>query len=227
LPAPLSIIIPTLNSADKLGPTLAALKPGLDKSLIRELIFSDGGSSDDTAAIAEDMGADLVSGPKGRGGQLARGAEAARGEWLLFLHSDTRLSANWAEEVIPHLPNAKQAGYFRLRFDANGLAPRIVSAWANLRSRLFGLPYGDQGLLISRQLYDQIGGFSDLPLMEDVDMARKLKGKLAALPAEAVTSPERYKNAGWLRQSCRNAARLIRYKMGVPVERLMGDYSKS
>lgn len=224
MPAPLSVIIPTLNSAHTLGPTLASLKPGLDKSLIRELILTDGGSTDATQSIGEDMGANWVTGPKGRGGQLARGAKIARGQWLLFLHSDTRLGENWAEEVIAHLPKTSKAGYFRLRFDVTGTAPQIVAAWAGFRSRLFHLPYGDQGLLISRNLYDQIGGFSEMPLMEDVEIAGKLKGRLLALQAEARTSPERYETAGWLRQGGRNFLRLARYKLGVPVERLIRDY---
>jgi len=227
MPAQLSIVMPTLNAADRLGPVLGALKPGLDIGLIRELVISDGGSSDATEEIAEEVGATWISGPRGRGGQLLRGAEVARGDWLLFLHSDTVLSENWANEVRQHLNTQSKAGHFRLRFEADEFAPRFVEAWVRLRVRVFGLPYGDQGLLISRELYDRVGGFSDMPLMEDVDLAGRLRGRLVALDAVAMTGADRYLQVGWLRQGSRNLWRLVRFKCGVPVTRLMGDYDPS
>ncbi|WP_456386300.1 TIGR04283 family arsenosugar biosynthesis glycosyltransferase [Profundibacter sp.] len=222
--APLSIIIPVLNGEGELPHAIASLVEGLEAGLIRELVVSDGGSSDGSCGLAEEAGAVLVSGAAGRGGQLARGADAAGGAWLLFLHADTVLAAGWAEVVRAHIASEQRAGYFRLRFAASGFWPWFVAGWANLRSRLFGLPYGDQGLLISRDLYDAVGGFKDMALMEDVAMARSLKRQLRGLPMEAVTSAARYQDAGWARQSARNLWRLVRYLAGADPERLRRGY---
>jgi len=222
--APLSIIIPVLNAQGELPHTLASLMEGVESGVLREVVVSDGGSSDGTCALAEEAGAVLVSGAAGRGGQLARGADAAGGTWLLFLHADTVLAAGWAECVMAHMARDQRAAYFKLRFAAQGFWPWFVAGWANLRSRLFGLPYGDQGLLISRELYDAVGGFADMALMEDVAMARRLKGQLRGLPMQAVTSAARYQQAGWARQSARNLWRLLRYLAGVDPERLRRGY---
>ncbi len=223
MPAPLSIVIPTLNAAPEIGPTLAALAPGLKAGLIHELILSDGGSSDDIATIADHAGACLLTGPTGRGRQLAAGARAAGADWLLFLHADTRLAKDWASAVSQHLPTGK-AGYFRLRFDHSGPGAALTARWANLRSRVFGLPYGDQGLLIPRKLYDQTGGYADIPLMEDVAMARNLRGHLLAINATATTSAARYVQNGWGRQGARNLWRLTRYLAGASPESLSRRY---
>nr|WP_281857118.1 TIGR04283 family arsenosugar biosynthesis glycosyltransferase [Litoreibacter halocynthiae] len=225
--APFSIVIPTLNAATQLPETLNALMPGLERGMIRDLIVSDGGSTDATLEIAEAAGALVVSGAKGRGGQLHRGAEAAKGEWLLFLHADTHLPPDWVGAAAVHRtghPNLAAA--FRLRFRAKGLAPRIVASWANLRSAALNLPYGDQGLLMSRELYDYSGGYLDQPLMEDVAMARALKGRIRLLDTFAATGAERYVQNGWLRQSLRNFGTLTRYSFGADPEELSKRYHK-
>lgn len=223
--APLSVVIPTLNAEIGLATSLPALMEGLSSGVIREVIFSDGGSVDGTKLMAEDSGAVFVTGPASRGGQLRRGAEAAGGEWLLFLHADTVLSPGWSAAVEAHLPSA-QPGYGRLQFAGGGFAGRLVAGWANLRSRVFGLPYGDQSLLIPRSLYKQVGGYRDIPLMEDVAMARALRGRLHALPYVAMTSAERYQRNGWLRRGSRNLWTLIRFFFGVSPERLAADYRR-
>ncbi|MEM9637743.1 MAG: glycosyltransferase, partial [Pseudomonadota bacterium] len=164
--APISVVIPTLNAEAHLGGCLTALMPGLEAGIIRELIVSDGGSEDATVSIAKAWGAEVVTGPPSRGGQLARGCNAAAGTWLLVLHADTQLRDGWVGPAILHL-DTRQAGWFRLAFAQGGLAGRLVAGWANLRSR-FGLPYGDQGLLLPRALYADAGGYPDQPLMEDV-----------------------------------------------------------
>ena len=223
--APVSVVIPTLNSGEDLPITLAALGVGLEKGLVRELVVSDGGSDDDTRPIADSAGAVLITGPASRGGQLKRGAAAAGGEWLLFLHADTWLDDHWPDAVTAHLHGfPDSAGYFRLAFRSEGVLPKLVAGWANLRSRAFGLPYGDQGLLVSRELYQEIGGFPDIPLMEDIAVARALRGRLRALPAVAWTSADRYHRRGWLRQGGRNLGILIRYLLGVDPERLRHTY---
>lgn len=225
--APVSIVIPTLDAEGELPGALAALGEGLAAGLIRELVISDGGSSDATRAVAEAAGAVIVTGPPGRGGQLARRARAAQGAWLLVLHADTRLSEGWAGAVLAHLAaHPEAAGYFRLAFRDGGWPGRVVAGWANLRARLFGLPYGDQGLLIPRALYEAAGGYPEIPLMEDVALARALKGRMRPLGATALTSPARYRADGWLRRGLRNLATLCAYLAGVRPERLVRFYAR-
>jgi rSAM/selenodomain-associated transferase 2 len=224
--APISVVIPVLNGQSTLAGCAAALMEGVEAGLIRELIVSDGGSDDETLRIAEQIGAVWMTGQASRGGQLKRGCAAAKGTWLLCLHVDTQLQAGWSVEVAEHLART-EAGYFNLRFATGGMPAKIVAAWANLRSRVFGLPYGDQGLLISRDLYDQVGGFEDVPLFEDVAMARALKGRLRTLDAIAVTSAQKYERSGWLRRGSRNLWILLRYFAGVPADQLAAEYSKT
>ncbi len=223
--APISVIIPTLNAADQLPRCLEALMEGLEAGLIRELIVSDGGSGDATGAVAQAWGADVLHGEPSRGGQLQRGCAVARADWLLVLHADTALQPGWTKVVRSHLAHPERAGWFRLRFDRGGLAARVVAGWANLRSR-FGLPYGDQGLLISAALYAKVGGYPDVPLMEDVALARALKGKLSGLPADAVTSAEKYARQGWLKRGGRNLWTLLRYFAGADVAALAANYRR-
>lgn len=223
--APLSIVIPTLDAAEVLPTTTEALLEGVARGLVRELVISDGGSGDETAAAARALGAVRVGGPAGRGGQLARGARAAQAPWLLFLHADTHLAPGWCDAVLAHMHHAPdKAGYFRLAFRSDARAARIVAGWANWRARVLGLPYGDQGLLIPRALYDATGGYPDQPLMEDVAMANALTGRLVELPAEARTSPARYEAEGWFRRGARNFATLCRYRLGASPESLARRY---
>lgn len=221
--APISIVIPTLNAAAELAPCLAALTEGLQAGLIRELIVSDGGSADGTQALAEAAGAVVVSGAPGRGAQVARGVAAAGGAWLLILHADTRLAPGWTAVVAAHLAGPERAGWFRLRFRGGGVPGRIVAGWANLRSRL-GLPYGDQGLLVPAALLAQLGGYPALPLMEDVAVARRLRGQMRPLDGVAETSAARYLAEGWLRRGARNLWLLARYLAGADPERLAREY---
>lgn len=222
--APISVIIPTLDAEAALPRCLAALVEGLEAGLIRELVISDGGSADATCAVARAWGAEVLTGPPSRGGQLQRGCAAARGDWLLILHADTILAPGWTQAVAAHL-GAEEAGYFRLRFDSGGLAAWMVAGWANLRSRA-GLPYGDQGLLLRRSLYYAVGGYPDQPLMEDVAMARRLRGVLRCLPATAVTSAEKYRRQGWLRRGGRNLLTLARYATGADPAALARSYRR-
>lgn len=226
MPAPISVVIPTLDAAGDLPGVLAALVEGLEAGAIRELVVSDGGSADETKAIADAWGGIVIEGAPGRGGQLARGVAASRGDWVLLLHADTRLEPGWSGAALDHLrahPDA--AGWFRLAFRARGLAPRIVEGWANFRSRAFGLPYGDQGLLVRRAVLDRVDGVPDLALMEDVALARALRGRLRMLPAVAATSARRYEAEGWLRRGAGNLFLLARYLLGADPARLAQRYS--
>lgn len=227
----ISVVIPTLNAGERLKAALAALVPGALEGLVKEVIVSDGGSGDDTEAIADAAGARIVTGERGRGLQLARGAAAARGEWLLFLHADTVLSQEWIEGAREIMKDEDCAGAFTLAFDAKGFAPRLVAAGAMIRTRLFCAPYGDQGLLISMALYDEIGGFAPLPLFEDVDIVARLvraKGRraLCVMKAKAVTAADRYERDGYLRRVLKNAWCLTLYRFGVAPARIAEMYAR-
>jgi rSAM/selenodomain-associated transferase 2 len=225
--APVSVIIPTLNAADAIGPCLGAVAEALTSGILREVILTDGGSSDAIEDVAEAVGARLIRGAPGRGAQLARGAEAARGSWLLFVHADTVLGHGWVEAVQRHIAAAPdRAGWFRLRFDEETAPARAVASWANFRSSALGLPYGDQALLVPAGLYRKLGGHPEIPLMEDVALARRLRGLLRPLGAEAVTSAERYRREGWLNRGARNLSTLALWRMGVSPETLAKRYER-
>ena len=227
MPAPISIVIPAKDAANDLPGCLAALFAGVEAGLVREVIISAVPSNDTKMrSIADDAGAVWVEGSEGRGTQLKRGAEAARGDWLLFVHADTWLSSDWPEAARKHIRNAPdKAGAFKLAFRSKSRRARIVEALTNWRARTFGLPYGDQGLLISRTLYDEIGGFDPVPLMEDVMIVRKIgKARLVELPARAATSGAKQERDGWFGRSLRNLWLLFRFSRGASPEQLAKAY---
>jgi rSAM/selenodomain-associated transferase 2 len=209
----LSVIIPTLNAAAQLPGTLAALggRPG-------EIVVVDGGSDDGTAERARAGGARVLAAPRGRGAQLAAGVAASRGAWLLLLHADTRLERGWSEAVRAHMAQAAgRAAHFRFALDTADPRGRRLEHMVAWRCRRLGLPYGDQGLLIERALLHRIGGIRPLPLMEDVDLIRRLgRDRLIGLDIAAVTSAARWERDGWRRRSARNLACLALYLAGVP-----------
>lgn len=226
MPAEISVIIPTLNAERDLSACLEALIEGLSEGLIRELIVADGGSTDRTEAVTDAAGGDFVTGKPSRGGQLRRGCAKARGSWLLVLHADTQLEPGWSHTVAEHLEDGAGApACFRLKFRARGVGAGFVAGWANLRTALFGLPYGDQGLLMTRAHYDAAGGYPDQPLMEDVALVRALPG-ITLLSCEARTSATRYQKTGWLRRGARNLWTLLRYFAGVNPTTLATSYRK-
>src|SRR5262245_16587100 len=199
--------------------TLASLRNDHARELT--ITVCDGGSRDGTPAIARDVGAIVVASEPGRGRQLAAGAAAGRAPWLLFLHADTTLGPGWREAVARFTAepaNAAKAGYFRLRLASADPRARRVERLAAWRCRRIGLPYGDQGLLIARAFYRRLGGFRALPLMEDVELVRRIgRRNLVALDAEALTSARRYESDGWLLRPMRNLSCLALYLAGVPV----------
>jgi rSAM/selenodomain-associated transferase 2 len=212
--ARLSVVIPTLNAASTLEATLVALSPGA----LAQIVVSDGGSSDATAAIARVASVQFVEGPSGRGGQLQRGAAAANGDWLLFLHADTRLDSEWWSVVSTHMATHPQsAAYFQFALDDPSTAAKQLERIVAWRCRTFSLPYGDQGLLISRALYNAVGGYRDMPLMEDVDLVRRIGAKrLCALSCRAVTSAAKFQRSGYRARSVRNVFCLGLYFLGLP-----------
>jgi rSAM/selenodomain-associated transferase 2 len=212
----LSVVIPTWNEAARLPATLAAWQA---IGAAGEIVVADAHSSDGTGALAQRLGARMVASPRGRGEQLRMGADAACGDWLLFAHADAVPSAGCAEAIrcfIADPANRERAGYFRLRLDDDHPAARRIERLANWRARVFGLPYGDQGLLLGRALYAQAGGFPEIPIMEDVALARRLgRRRLVALEAEIVASVERYRRGGYWRRPIRNLVCLALYLCGV------------
>jgi rSAM/selenodomain-associated transferase 2 len=220
--ANLSVVIPTLNAAAHLEACLAAIAG------VGDIVVVDGGSRDTTVALARRFEARVLASPPGRGGQFAAGIAAARAPWLLLLHADTRLGAGWRVAAAGLLERAaveQRAGYFRFTLDATDPWARRLERVVAWRSGALGLPYGDQGLLLSRSLLDRIGGMRPLPLMEDVDLVRRIgRRRLVPLDAPALTSAERWRREGWRRRSARNLTCLGLYFLGVPPERLTRMY---
>lgn len=190
------------------------------------MVVVDGGSSDDTQTIARHAGATVIVSDRGRGVQLGKGAAAAQRDWLLFLHADTLLGDGWRLAVQRHAAREQcKAGYFRLRLRSSDRRARLIEGGVGLRCRFLGLPFGDQGLLISKDLYQEIGGYSAIPLMEDLDIARRLgRDRLVALPADAFTSAARWERDGWARRSIRNLMMQMLYFAGASPARLARLY---
>jgi rSAM/selenodomain-associated transferase 2 len=220
----LTVVVPTLDCERSLVATLAALIPAAADGLVAQVVIADGGSTDATLDIADELGCDIVRCPRGRGIQLATGARTARHSWLLFLHADTCLEDGWMREVRAFIERAeakgeadRRAAVFGFALDDHGFRPRLLEALVGLRCALFALPYGDQGLLISRRHYERLGGFRPIPLMEDVDLVRRIGRRgLVYLRARAVTSAERYRASGYLARMARNLGCLTLFFLRVP-----------
>lgn len=218
----LSVVIPALNAERTLPDCLGALREGQAAGFVDEIIVVDGGSPDATAATARAAGAVVVESERGRGAQLAAGASAAAGRWLLFLHADTVLELGWAEEAVRFIRRVETekrhiAAVFRFALDDEAPGARRMERLVAWRCRRLGLAYGDQGLLISRVLYDRVGGFRPIPLMEDVDLVRRIgKSRLTILESRAVTDAARYRKDGYIRRPLRNLTILSLYFLGVP-----------
>ena len=209
---PLSVVIPTLNAARTLPGTLDALGP------VSEIVVADAASIDSTVSVAARYGARVLQASRGRGSQIAAGIATATQDWLLVLHADTRLQPGWRTAADEHMrAHPTQAAYFRFALDSDDLRARRLERMVAWRCRVLALPYGDQGLLIHRDLLARVGGMRPLPLMEDVDLIRRLGRKnLRALDATALTSAEKWRRDGWYRRSARNLCCLALWFAGVP-----------
>ena len=224
--APISIVIPTLNSQNTIRKTLVSLFEGFEAGMVRELIVVDGGSIDKTKEIVLACGGKFIASRASRGSQLSTGVNLAKGDFIFILHSDSVLEVDWSKNIKKYF-NLEAGYYCRLSFDIKHPLALMTSTFANARSKIFNLPYGDQGLLISRKLLMENGGYSSIPIMEDVELALRLKGKLFGMPIIITTSSSKYSEVGWFRRGRKNIYILIRFLLGADPNKLYNDYYQS
>jgi rSAM/selenodomain-associated transferase 2 len=210
----ISVIIPTLNEADNIMNTMVSVQSGQAV----EVIVVDGGSSDSTRRLAEEGGARVISTSRGRAVQMNTGAAGAQGEIFLFLHGDSQAPVRF-DGLIRHalLDPDRAAGAFQLQIAGEGRGLRIIEKMANWRSRWFQLPYGDQGIFIRAELFRKMGGFPELPIMEDFIFIQRLQrqGRIVTLSASVLTSGRRWESLGIWRTTWRNQMMLAGYYGGI------------
>ncbi|CAB1059400.1 Glycosyltransferase (EC [Olavius sp. associated proteobacterium Delta 1] len=221
----ISVIIPTLNEAQAIKATISKLK----KYRQTEIIIVDGGSQDQTVEIAKSMDVSVLTSAASKATQMNTGAAAATGDVLLFLHADTRLPENFETCVLEALARDEvSAGAFALGIDSDAGGLRFIERFANWRSGFFQMPYGDQALFVSRNLFHEIGGYPGYPIMEDFELVRRLKqkGKIVILPESVQTSPRRWLNFGILKTWLLNQIIVIAYYLGISPQRLSQWYRR-
>jgi rSAM/selenodomain-associated transferase 2/rSAM/selenodomain-associated transferase 1 len=225
-PAPkISIIMPVLNEASAIVRALSHLEDVANL----EVIIVDGGSTDETSVLAGSRGAKVIQSNPGKAVQMNTGAKAAAGDILVFLHADTLLPEDFNHLIVSALnQTGVVAGAFRLAIDSTLAGIRIIERMANLRSRFLQLPYGDQALFMPKALFVEIGGFPELPIMEDFILIRRLKhkGKIMIVPAAVVTSPRRWMHMGIFKTWLINQLIIVAYYLGIPPERLNRWYRR-
>lgn len=219
----ISVIIPVLNEEYHIAECIKALK-----AEACEIIIADGGSTDRTVKIASGFeGVKVVSTEKGRGIQMNKGAAAAGGNILLFLHADTVLEKGWPAAILSLLEsNSISGGAFTFSIQSSEWKYRLVEGWVRLRSKLCLLPYGDQAIFARKSTFDKTGGYKNIPLLEDVDFITRLKklGPISILDKKAVTSERRWKEKGLIRTMAINQLIMLLYKSGVNPCRLARIY---
>jgi len=222
----ISIIIPTLNEAESIT---AAIKSAQACTGV-EIVVVDGRSSDGTGEVAKGLGARLLTIAGGRAKQVNAGAMAASGDVLLFLHGDTRLPLGFHQHVqgIMAKPGTV-AGAFSLEIDGTEIGLRIIEKLANFRSRFFQIPYGDQAIFLRANLFRSIGGFPEIPIMEDFVLMQRVKkeGRVVIAPIAVTTSSRRWKKLGILKTTMINQALLLAYFFGIDSERLARWYRRA
>lgn len=210
----ISVIIPTLNEEVRIAELLRSLQ-GISTL---EVIVADGMSPDRTVEIAKRLASHVLTSVRGRARQMNEGAKHATGEVLLFLHADTRLEPSALDQLTSALGDPTIiGGAFSLGLESRAGRLRLIEAVVNLRARLFSLPYGDQAIFVRRSVFEEIGGYAELPLMEDLELVRRLKrrGRLVILPAKAITSTRRWEKEGILYTTIRNWAVTLLFFLGV------------
>jgi rSAM/selenodomain-associated transferase 2 len=220
----ISVVIPALDESVEIGATLDALAE-LGSPL--ERIVADGGSRDDTVAIARGRGAHVVTARPGRGAQMAARAREATGEVLWFLHADTRAPESAVASITRALEDERAVGgNFNLIFDGGSRPARFLT-WLYPRLRLLGLCYGDSGFFVRREVYEAVGGFRDLPIFEDLDLLRRLRraGRFVRADDTLVTSSRRFASRSFARTFARWASLQALYWLGVSPHRLGAYYA--
>ncbi|MEH2167742.1 MAG: TIGR04283 family arsenosugar biosynthesis glycosyltransferase [Nostoc sp.] len=224
--AKISIIIPVINEAGNIKEAYATTQ--LSTNI--EVIVVDGGSEDGTVEITQSLdNIKVISSLPGRAVQMNAGAVAASGDILLFLHADTRLPIGFDEMIRTALQQpGTVAGAFKLRIDASLLSLRWVELGVNLRSHFCQMPYGDQAIFLTKQVFQQIGGFPELPIMEDFELMRCLKrtGRVVIIPTPVVTSARRWLQKGVFKTTLFNQIVIIAYLLGVSPERIRRWYRR-
>jgi rSAM/selenodomain-associated transferase 2 len=217
----IAVIVPTLNEAEALGRLLPAAMAEAD-----EVNISDGGSTDRSVAVARAHGAHVVQGPSGRGGQLNRGAAAAESDILVFLHADSTLPSGGLDAVRQAIGQGYLGGGFRVRFDVDRPLLGLGAYLINLRTLLTRCPLGDQAQFVTRQAFSELGGFRDWPILEDLDLIRRLKrrGRVAVLSLEVTTAARRFVTQGIARTVAINWLIWGLYFLGVSPHRLARLY---
>ncbi|MFP5272256.1 TIGR04283 family arsenosugar biosynthesis glycosyltransferase [Coleofasciculus sp.] len=219
----ISVIIPVLNEASTIGSVLERLT-GTNNV---DIIVVDGGSRDETVTVARSRNVQVISTPPGRACQMNAGAARATGDILLFLHADTRLPANFDCLVRQALQEPQTiAGAFELRIDSQQLGLRLIERLVNWRSRFFSMPYGDQAIFLKATIFHSIGGFPNLPIMEDFEFIRRLKhqGRIAIVPAFVLTSGRRWERLGIIKTTLINQLIILGYFFGVSPDKLARWY---
>lgn len=223
-----SIIVPTLNEAGQIAATLEALQPL--RAAGHEVIVVDGGSADDTVVLAWPLTNAIIPSPRGRSLQMNAGASRAGGDVLLFLHADTRLPDDAVHAILDGLAHSGKAwGRFDVRLSGRHPLLRIVERMMNLRSRLTGIVTGDQAMFVRREAFHAVGGFPEIPLMEDIVLSRALKGAFGAplcLSALVITSSRRWEENGILRTIVLMWQLRLAYFLGASPERLARQYTR-
>ncbi len=219
----ITAVIPTLNEEELLPGLLADLSE-LGRATEVDVVVADGGSSDGTVALAASWEARILLAPPGRARQLNAGAQAARGDWLLFIHADCRLDAAARRALLEAIApqSGIQAAVFRFAIDLPPFWKQMIEWGQRIREAVLDLPYGDQGLLVRRRLFEQAGGYPDVPLLEDVALLRRVRRHAAIhrLPAAALTSGRRYRRGGILKTSLQHVVLITLYLAGVSPHRL-------
>ena len=220
MPIPLSVIIPVYRDAEALGRTLAAT----DFSGVELIVCATPDDSSLSLLRLAHPAVVWVDAPRGRARQMNAGAAVARGQWLVFLHADTRLPSGWQGEIAAADQDARvNAGCFRFALDLRSPAARLIEIGVRARVALFRLPYGDQAIFVRRAAFDALRGYADVPIMEDVDLVRRLgrRGRLYRSPSPTITSARRWERDGWIRCTARHLALILLYFCGVPPDRLV------
>ena len=222
-----SIVIPVLRDSAQLERLLSSLaRAGHDSAV--EIVVANGDPGDGTLAPLRTRypAVRWVAGPPGRGRQMNAGAAVAAGRWLLFLHADTRLDGRWLDALRQAESHGAVGGAFRFTLDSPRPAARVIERGVAWRTRWLGLPYGDQGLFVRRDAFEALGGYRPYPLMEDVDLVRRLRrhGALSLSRLPVRTSARRWERDGWIRRSLRNLILLALYFGGVSPRRLARRY---